>query len=215
MILDTAGNEQGPSVIRWVPFHLSSVLSHLATERKFSYRHIASHAQKLCDTIRDSKTYSGNGWEGIFVLFLLARGLTGTSDEYFVPSKWFLENPKVLYNAPYESRRLFGHCENWQELLKGVTLGAEPQLSILFPTNSRFATYGVLAVYSKDCENKSIYGYQLKEGSASTAKIGANGEIERSFWVQGKSPDNAESKKHWRQSIDRQILWRIGKALDA
>lgn len=208
MILDTAGNDQGPSVIRWVPFHLSFVLSHLAMTRKFSYRYIASHMQKLCDSIRDSKTYSGDGWEGIFVLFLLARCLTGTYDEYFVPSKWFLENPKVLYNAPYQSQspRLFGLCKNWQEILKGVTPGAEPQLSILFPTNSRFATYDVLAVYSKDCENKSIYGYQLKEGTASTANI-ADREIERSFWVQGKSPDNAGSKKHWeiadKASIDK------------
>lgn len=198
MILDTAGNENGPSVIRWVPFHLSFVLSSLATANAFSYRLIANHMEKLCNNFRDSKRFSGEGWEGIFVLFLLARCLTGSCDEYFVPSKWFLENPKVLFNAPYQSneQRLFSACENWEQLLKSVTPGAEPQLSILFPTHSRFATYDVLAVYSKDGQNKSIYGYQLKEGTASTANFGTNG-IERRFWVQGKSPKNAKSKQNW------------------
>ena len=198
MILDTAGNENGPSVIRWVPFHLSFVLSNLATANAFSYRLIATHMEKLCNSIRDSKIYSGDGWEGIFVRFLLARCLTGSCDEYFVPSKWFLENPKVLFNAPYQSneQRLFSACENWEQLLESVTPGAEPQLSILFPTHSRFATYDVLAVYSKDGQNKSIYGYQLKEGTASTANFGTNG-IERRFWVQGKSPKIAKSKQNW------------------
>ena len=37
-------------------------------------------------------------------------------------------------------------------------------------------------VYSKDGENKSIYGYQLREGIASTAKIGTS-EIEISFFA--------------------------------
>ena len=211
MLLDAAGNKQGPSAtIRWVPYHLSYVLSCLAMEDtrraintrepKFSYGKITSEMQELCDSLCDSKTYSGDGWESIFVLFLLVRCLTSTYDKYFVPEEWFLENPKVFYNEPYECKssqeKLFGDCKNWQELLKGVTPGAGPQLSILFPTNARlFATYDVLVVYSKDHENKSIYGYQLKEGTASTTKVAATVEIEKSFWVQGKSPDNAASKK--------------------
>lgn len=211
MILDTAGNERGPSVIRWVPFHLSYVLHRLAKASKLPYttREIASNMQKLCDSLHDSKTFSGDGWEGIFVLFLLARCLTGESDEYFVPSKWFLEEPKVLYNNPYNSQStpLIGNCKNLKELLEGVAPGTKPQLSILFPTTSRFETYDVLAVYSKDGQNQSIYGYQLKEGSASVSKADATGVVERSFWVQGKSPENDVSKKHWeiadKASIDK------------
>jgi len=198
MILDTAGNGNGPSVIRWVPFHLSFVLSNLTEAGKFSYRPIAKHMETLCDNIRESKRFSGDGWEGIFVLFLLARCLTGSCDEYFVPPKWFLKTPKVLFNAPYQSndQRLFSACKNWEQLLKSVTPGVEPQLSILFPTHSQFATYDVLAVYSKDGKNQSIYGYQLKEGTASPTNFGTD-DIERRFWIQGKSPNNANSKKNW------------------
>jgi len=43
MILDTAGRENGPSVIRWVPFHLSFILSTVANADAFSYTLIASH----------------------------------------------------------------------------------------------------------------------------------------------------------------------------
>ena len=198
MLLDSAGNRDGPSVIRWVPFHLSYVLSRLATADSFSDKLIADHMVKLCDSIRDSKRYSGEGWEGIFVLFLLARCLTDSCDEYFVPSKWFVEKPKVFFNGPYQSneRRLFSACKNWGHLLKSVTPGTEPQLSILFPTHSRFATYDVLAVHSKDGQNKSIYGYQLKEGTASIAHP-ATIDIERSFWIQGKSPKNAKEQDNW------------------
>ena len=198
MLLDSAGNREGPSVIRWVPFHLSFVLSRLATANSFSYRIIADHMSKLCDSIRDSKRFSGDGWEGIFVLFLLARCLTGSYDEYFIPSKWFLENPKVFFNEPFLSNegRLFSECENWEQLLQCVTPGTKPQLSILFPTHSRFETYDVLVIYSKDAQNNSIYGYQLKEGSASVPNLSTN-VIERNFWIQGKSPKNAKEQGHW------------------
>lgn len=198
MLLDSAGNRDGPSVIRWVPFHLSFVLSRLATANSFSYKIIADHMVKLCDNLRDSKRFSGDGWEGIFVLFLLARCLTGSYDEYFAPSKWFSENPKVLFNEPYLSNegRLFSECENWEQLLRCVTPGTKPQLSILFPTHSRFATYDVLVVYSKDAQNNSIYAYQLKEGSASIPHLATNA-IEKNFWIQGKSPKNAKEQNGW------------------
>jgi hypothetical protein len=198
MLLDSAGNSDGPSVVRWVPFHLSFVMSRLATADSFSYKLIAVHMGKLCDSLRDAKRFSGDSWEAIFVLFLLARCLTGSSDEYFVPSKWFLKKPEVFFNGPYQSNELllFSECENWEQLLKSVTPGIEPQLSILFPTHSRFATYDVLAVHSNDGQNKSIYGYQLKEGTASIAQS-ATIDIERSFWIQGKSPKNAKEQDNW------------------
>ena len=198
MLLDTAGNEDGISVIRWVPFHLSFVMSRLAMAHDFSYNHIAGRIGKLCDDLRDSKRFSGEGWEAIFVLFLLARCLTKLDDEFFVPRKWFLEDPKVLYNEPYQSNKqlLFSECENWQQLLKGVTPGDKPQLSILFPTHSRFKDYDVLAVYSEGGQNKSIYGYQLNEGATSIAHS-ASVTIEKSFWVQGKSPKSPKEQKNW------------------
>ena len=198
MILDTVGNENG-CVIRWVPFHLSFVLSKLKKADKFSYRRIATQMEELCDGIRDSKRCSGDGWEGLFVLFLLARCMTGLYDEYFMPSEWFSEkHPQVLFNEPYQSKghRLFSECKTWEQLLKSVTPGTEPQLSILYPTHSQFETYDVLAVYSKGGQNKSTYGYQLKEGTASTAQFCTNG-IERSFWIQGNSPKNTNSKRNW------------------
>ena len=154
MILDTAGNKGGASLIRWVPFHLSFVMSRLATKSGFPlrYRHLAGDIGKLCDNLRDSKSLSGEGWETLFVLFLLARCLTGSPDDYFVPRQWFLEHPNVLYNQPCEStkQRLFGECENWAQLLEGVSPGTKPQLSILYPTHACFKNYDVLAVYSKD-----------------------------------------------------------------
>jgi hypothetical protein len=85
---------------------------------------------------------------------------------------------------------------HWEQLLTCVTPGVEPQLSILFPTHSPFATYDALAVYSKDGQNKYIYGYQLKEG---TASIGHSATIDfaKSFWIQGKSPQNAKEQAGW------------------
>jgi hypothetical protein len=85
---------------------------------------------------------------------------------------------------------------HWEQLLTCVTPGVEPQLSILFPTHSPFATYDALAVYSKDGQNKSIYRYQLKEGTASIGHY-ATIDFAKSFWIQGKSPQNAKEQAGW------------------
>jgi len=105
--------------------------------------------------------------------------LTGSYDNFFVLSEWFLETPRVLFNDQYKSNgRWFESCKNWEELLNGVTPGSKPQLSILYPTHSQFEMFDVLVVCSKDGENKSLYGYRLKESTHF---------IETGFWLSGKS----------------------------
>ena len=104
ILLDTCG-ERGSAKVRWVPYHLECVMGRLSGKLgKLSadYCMLASELERLCEQLIDAKESSGDGWEGVFVLFLLARCIAAAPDEIFVPRQWFTESPKLYYNAPYE-----------------------------------------------------------------------------------------------------------------
>lgn len=121
-----------------------------------SYKKLALTVAELCESVKASKQESGEAWENLFVLFLLARCLTHSHDNVFVPEDWFQENLKVFYDGPYHGKRCFGECKNWDEVKEGLTPGDDPQISIIFPTHNSFTVYDAVVVFSQDGENKFV-----------------------------------------------------------
>jgi hypothetical protein len=224
VLLDSARDDSHgyDQKIRWVPYHLSYVMDRIGDSTwDCSYKKLALTVADLCENVKKSKQESGEGWENLFVLFLLARCLTHSPDNVFIIEKdWFQENPKIFYNDPYDGKRCFAECTNWDEVEEGLIPGKEPQISILYPSHNSFAVYDVVVVFSKDGENKFVYGYQLKEGKASR-KHAANPSFYKSFFVQGNPPKEDREDQGWiissKTAIDTfygELLAKTLKTLD-
>ena len=186
----------GDGKIRWVPFHLEYVMGSFARHSNFGIRKLSTALVDLCKQLVGAKEKSGEGWEGLFVVFLLARCVANISDQLFLPQDWFADNSVTIhYNNYFNYKRNMDQCTNWNELPEGIKATQRPTLSILYPTHAQFEAYDAIAVYSKD--NKMvIYGYQLKEGKA-TSNQPVHSSFAKSFVVKGASTKTFKMSDAW------------------
>ncbi|KAL3913423.1 MAG: hypothetical protein SGILL_006498 [Bacillariaceae sp.] len=195
LLLDTV--QRGPyevDVIRWIPYHLQYVLEEFGHSPHFVHAELATKMSLLCDLMNNSKELSGEGWDALFVLFLLVRGLSRNPDGFFVPDWWFKEVPGMVevvyngYNAISNAGRLLGHCKTWEDLKDGVVVPSDKRrMNILYPTHNNFEVYDVIIVFSDGGRVTLKYGYQLNEGKSSR-RHKPDPDMDSSFFVQGKSP---------------------------
>lgn len=210
ILLDSAPDRDGLMYkVRWVLVHLQYVLGELGRV-SFANCQLAESLSGYCDLL-NPKEESGEGWENLFVLFLVARCLIGKPHDDFVPVDWFQlkKFPKVnlntCYNSELNDNKLFSACKTWNELRKGIVHSKEPALSIFYPTHSSFEVYDVIVVYSHNCKGQSVYGYQLKEGKAQRGHSAADG-VDRSFFIQGAPPQKTVPRDDKGWTVPNQIM---------
>eukprot|EP00977_Amphora_coffeiformis_P026447 scaffold26586_cov107-Amphora_coffeaeformis.AAC.1 len=86
ILVDATQNDDGITPkIRWLPYHLMYVLGQLGTSI-YDKSKLEEKLSDLCNLIKEAKEQSGKGWEGLFVLFLVAHYLNKCSDGVFVPA---------------------------------------------------------------------------------------------------------------------------------
>lgn len=198
-LLDTSAAEPGSEKIRWVPYHLEFVMQKIRFIDLEKSR-LAQSIANLCKQLHDAKESSGDGWEALFVLFLLARCINAQWHDALLPKFAFRGDQKaeVRYNEPYDnsSLRCFSQCHNWKELKDGIKPSKKPQISVYFPTHAKFEAYDVVVMFSEQNRIERVYGYQLKEGSGNS-KQPVESDFFRSFVVKGDPPDGTLQKAGW------------------
>jgi hypothetical protein len=168
---------------------------------------LAQSIASLCKQLHDAKESSGDGWETLFVLFLLARCVNAQWHDAVLPKFAFIgdQKPEVRYNEPYDnSLRCFSQCHNWKELKDGIKPSEKPQISVYFPTHAKFEAYDVVVTFSEQNRIERVYGYQLKEGSGNS-KHPVESDFFRSFVVKGDPPD---------ETLQRAGGWCIPSGMD-
>ena len=121
-----------------MPFHFQYVMQTLSGKLHKQNRLLAEALASLFAQLLESKQRSGDGWEGLFILFLLARCIAGKHENYFIPDHWF-ENisVNVTYNSYSNTGLPLSSCKNWA-MLKKVILPAEaPTIALLYPSHAR------------------------------------------------------------------------------
>jgi len=188
ILLDGCRESLGESKIRWVPFHFQYVMESLQRESNETIRVLARAMATLCKQLYESKELSGDGWEGLFVLFLLARSIANFHDNVFIPEEWFAKGyVSVKYNPYYNAKRSLCQCKNWEQLKEGIDASEDPTISIFYRSHAQFEAYDAVVVYSKGNEIAEIYGYQLKEGKANS-KQPVEQAFAKSFVIKGLPP---------------------------
>ncbi|KAL3925119.1 MAG: hypothetical protein SGILL_000624 [Bacillariaceae sp.] len=195
----TGAGGPGSERARWSPHHLEYVLNALNLNHENDSR-LAKSMAGLCKSILTSKESSGDGWEALFVLFLLARCVTNSWQEPLLPAIYgcfeSTDEPVVLYDAPYSSDMFYDQCQCWDQLKKGIMPGKAPAISVYYPMNAKFEAYDVVLVVSENQAIKFIIGYQLKEGK-NNAKQKVENEFRHSFVLKGASPSTERVKMDW------------------
>ena len=195
-LCDGCSEELGESRIRWVPFHLQYVMERFGHQNNRRLRILADAIGTLCKQLLEAKEKSGDGWEGIFVLFLLARCIANTPDDLFLPKDWFWESAlSINYNNYFSKTRNLDQCTKWVELKEGIEATETPSLSILYPTHAQFEAYDAFAVFAVK-KSMVVYGYQLKEGKSKSSQP-VESSLRKSFVVRGASTKVCTMDKDW------------------
>ena len=97
ILLDSVQREAGDlDKIRWVPYHLQFVLRRFGGTG-FAHKRLAEKLSEYCKLMKDANELSGEGWEGLFVLFLVARCLNRKSYKTSVPDLSFATRKLRLF----------------------------------------------------------------------------------------------------------------------
>jgi hypothetical protein len=202
LLLDSVGGSNKFD-IRWVPYHLQFVLSELS-RTVFKYHLMAENLSKYCNILKFAKEHSGEGWESIFVVVLVARCLNRLHCGTFVPDRWFDTHPNEVdvqlnrYNAIMNENKAFSECTSWDEMKGGLVPSINPCLNVLYPTHNNFGVYDVIVVFSGNGKMQDIRGYQLKEGKAARKHTAHSELFGKSIFVQGDPPEStAKDEKGW------------------
>jgi hypothetical protein len=206
--LDATGSVPGSERVRWSPHHLEYVLTKLILDDINGDR-LADSMGSLCMSVLGSKESSGDGWEALFVLFLLARCVTQSWQEPILSGFDSLlasaEQPVVLLDSPFLGKfKCYDQCECWTDLKKEIFPGKAAAISIYYPTHARFKAYDVILVISENKAIKLIIGYQLKEGS-NDATQDVDPEFHQSFVLKGVSPSEPRCKSNWTIPSEHEI----------
>ena len=197
LLLDSVQREpEEVDEVRWIPFHLQYVFEQFGAKQDFIHAGLSKTMASLCNLLKDAKELSGEGWEGLFVLFLIVRGLSGEPDDFFIPKWWFDQIPGDLevvynnYNALLNQTRLIGDCKTWDQLKPGVPVPHDrKRMNVFYPTHNNFEVYDVIVIFSVNGVVKQRLGYQLKEGKSSN-KPTAHPDMTSSFFIQGRPPQH-------------------------
>jgi hypothetical protein len=205
-------------LVRWVPYHLQFLMGRLKTDTHLdvSHRAYAEKIEELCYSLRTAKHQSGDAWEALFVIFLLARCVAGiphksSNNNSMVPKHWFEEKVKVTYYArDKDATKTIDDCTSWRDIKEIIDRKSTgKQLAIIYPTHAKFEVYDVIVLYLDGKTIKETWGYQCKERKANS-QHSANKEFTKSFVVKGEPPVDNQTKKGWTIPSNSQITEFFG-----
>jgi hypothetical protein len=114
-LLDASSSPSGAELVCWPPYHLQFVLEKLDIDDP-DYNMIQHKMAGLCIQVLESTESSGDGWEALFVLFILARCLNRKWLDPIFPEPEFesSQKPTVTFNESL-SGTLLDQCKNWND----------------------------------------------------------------------------------------------------
>jgi hypothetical protein len=186
--------------IRWIPFHMMEVLHSFGTTTPSPVNEdLRMILRKICTLFfqfREASDSSGKAWEHLFVLVLLIRISTQLFDGHVLCTTSVASmSTSTSYNSLWlpsgEDKQPFYKVKNIDQMIRGMQKpGKYPHIAVYYPSNAQFPLYDVLVAEYDFAGNRSLHGFQLKEGKA-TASAKPHPDV-RSVLVRGSSSTNTK-----------------------
>jgi hypothetical protein len=195
-LMDTGKFEK----VRWIPFHMMEVLKAFSRITPIvnqdtpseDLRTILRDIYTLFFQFREASDSSGKAWEHLFVLVLLIRISTQLFDGHVLctTSVAHRTSTSTSYNSLWlpsgKDKLPFYKVKNVDQMIRGMQKpGKYPHIAVYYPSNAQFQLYDVLVAEYDEGGNRSLHGFQLKEGKA-TASAKPHPGV-RSVLVRGSS----------------------------
>lgn len=202
------------TILRWIPFHMSFVLQQVSQQClvvPLRTRHCYSAIAELLVQFGYGKWESGDAWEALFLVVLIVRCLSTKFDDHVVPLAHcpFSEEGCVGYNYPYGGSDFF--TKDPAAFIGGIPIsswgqGGQSAISIYYPGHARFEAYDIiLAAWDRTYGTRTLYGYQLKDGSATPKPHAFDNIFEKSFLIRGAAKLKTTSVKRWNAVSDSDL----------
>ena len=193
------------NIVRWVPYHMQFIAKQMAGSSKLSpdIKVCLMAIAELFAAFRDSKLQSGDSWEALFLIVLLVRCLSRKFDDMILPLIDIPDEAPICYNRPYSGNHF--HSTDPSEFLSGIPLAGRSSVSLYWPGHAKFENYDIVVAVWDNEGQRSLYGYQCKEGS-SLPKAFANEELFfRSFVVRGAPVAKGQKLRKWHVPNDAKM----------
>jgi hypothetical protein len=193
-------SEKGTNYVRWIPFHMQYVLDRMTmyNDLPLEFRACTKGLSGLITTFRTAKSESGDAWEALFIMVLLIRCLCGEFNDSLLPLAGFGSSARVRYNEPYHGNNFFSTSVS--EFLDGVPVSGGqllPAISVYYPRHASFEVYDVIVATWDIVGNRTLYGYQCKEGSKTPSTFANQTMFNSSYLVRGAPAQNDQSIRLW------------------
>jgi hypothetical protein len=192
--------------IVWIPFHMQHVLRSAAdVERLSPSIHGALRIiTDLLDAFERGKTGGGDSWEALFVIALLIRLMVKEDHSLLFLEDSTLHQCHVSYNKLWNGNYSFEDAKSLKDLLAGMVEPEQfPHVAVYYPPHSSFAIYDVIVAVYDSKKERTLRGYQLKEGREIPANPGT--ECFKSILIRGIAAQRRNELRQWVIASDDDI----------
>ena len=204
---DVNGNQ---NIVRWVPYHMQFITEEMADSNILSHdmRGCLRAIAELFEDFKDSKVQSGDSWEALFLIALLVRCLSRKFDDMILPLVDIPDEAQIRYNKPYSGNHFYS--ENPSEFISGVPVAGRSSVSLYWPGHAKFENYDIVVAVWDDEGQRSLYGYQCKEGSSLPRAFANEDLFVHSCVIRGAAVAKGQSVRMWHVPNDAKLQELFG-----
>jgi len=192
--------------ISWIPYHMEHVIRDCAAVQSLSSDiRVALHVvSEFLDAFEKGKTGGGDSWEALFVIALLIRLMVKEDHSLLFLEDSTLHQCHVSYNKLWNGNYSFEDAKSLKDLLTGMVEPEQfPHVAVYYPPHSSFAVYDVIVAVYDSKKERTLRGYQLKEGREIPAKPGT--ECFKSILIRGIAAQRRNELRQWVIASDDDI----------
>ena len=185
-------------LISWIPYHMQHVIQDCSTVQSLrpDIRVALRVVFELLVAFERGKTGGGDSWEALFVVALLIRLFTREHHPLLYVDSSLLSACGVTYNELWNGNHSFEHARSLKDLLAGMVEPEQfPHVAVYYPPHSSFAMYDVIVAVYDSKKERTLRGYQLKEGREIPAKPGS--ECFKSILIRGTAAQRRNELRQW------------------
>jgi hypothetical protein len=200
----------GVNGITWIPYHMEHVIGDCAAVELSPDIRTALHVvSDLLIAFERGKTGGGDSWEALFVIALLIRLFTREQHPLLFIEDSILQQSRVSYNKLWNWDYSFEDARSMKDLIDGMVEPEQfPHVAVYYPPHSSFAIYDVIVAVYDSKKERTLRGYQLKEGREIPADPGTG--CCKSILIRGIAARRQNELRKWVVASDDDIDGFLG-----
>ena len=200
--------------IVWIPFHMIHVLESISITSNAlspSVLEVVQTMHRNFQAFDAGKICGGSSWECLFIISAIARVAARQFCKLLPLDGGDFAHCRVSFSSLWGQKqggRSLPHITTIEQLIEGLVVPRSyPHVAVFYPPHASFNTYDIIVVAYCQVNDRQIFGYQMKEGSALPTKP-ASSLCQESYVIRGSATDEDTDKLRsggWKVASDDDI----------